>query len=338
MHRATSTRMLVSSLLALVASARPDVADVPPPSYYLYAPPSAPAAVWGDTTPSAYAFGSILRANISLNEMQYFTTSIPKDAPAVKVSVVPLFGDADAYLSFEPFVAIHDAMWHMDNPGMNELLLRRSASDWTCRAEEACPVHFALFGYSTSEYLFAITSLDDPTVTRFPPFALDPLALPLLASEPAMRVSCASHPTLNPPCASPARRSWSVRQAARTSSCPMSSATCPATRLRACTMAATVCRLRHTAPQAAPTRGWAMSCATTLASCPSATGMGAPASTTMSRWRAARPSAAPSGSTTASAMRSATTRAAATTARIASMDTANATTNRRGQITAALSM
>lgn len=120
------------------------------------------AAVPAASTPSTpYAFGAILRGQVEMNALLFFNTTIPSDAPAVKISIVPLQGDADVFLSFEPFSEMAEASFHMDETGPDEMLLRRSATEWTCAAGKSCALYFAIWGYSTSDFLFRLSAFAD---------------------------------------------------------------------------------------------------------------------------------------------------------------------------------
>lgn len=121
------------------------------------------AAAQDQPPPAPYAFNTIMRERIDMSNTLYYSTTIPQDAPAIKISIVPLFGDADVFISFEPFTDAEDSQFRMENPGMEEMLLRRDAYEWTCK-ELTCALHFAIFGYSTSEFLFRVSPFDDPTV------------------------------------------------------------------------------------------------------------------------------------------------------------------------------
>jgi hypothetical protein len=110
-------------------------------------------------------FGQVYRDRLEITETSFHKMTIPASAPAIKVAIVPLFGDADLFLSFEPFEDINDANWRMENSGLDEMIIRRTAVDWTCPDPDACVLHFASYGYTTTEFLFSIVPVDDPTIT-----------------------------------------------------------------------------------------------------------------------------------------------------------------------------
>ncbi|KAG8461427.1 hypothetical protein KFE25_010614 [Diacronema lutheri] len=131
---------------------------------------SVAAATGREDEPAPYAFGGIVRERVDMNEIVFYKTTIPTGALAVKISIAPLFGDADVFMSFEPFDDLEDATFRMEEPGMQEMLLRRSAYDWTC-ITLTCDLYFAIFGYTTSDYLFRASNFSDPTIED--PYAVE---------------------------------------------------------------------------------------------------------------------------------------------------------------------
>jgi hypothetical protein len=61
----------------------------------------------------------------------HFSLRVLPSVPAVKVMLIPVYGDADLLLSFQgPYPSMANATWVMDEVGVEELLIRRSSDDF----------------------------------------------------------------------------------------------------------------------------------------------------------------------------------------------------------------
>jgi len=98
---------------------------------------------------------ALKQAFVNEDSFHYYAVSIPESAKAIKVKLVPTYGDPDVYLSFniqEPDDLT--ATWVMDDVGAEELVIRRDAVDF-CQSEP-CILHMSVYGYDESDYMIGV--------------------------------------------------------------------------------------------------------------------------------------------------------------------------------------
>jgi hypothetical protein len=94
-------------------------------------------------------------AFVNEDSFQYYSIQVPKASSAVKVKLIPSYGDPDVYLSFTtPQPDDLSATWVMDDVGPEEQVLRRDAQDF-CE-DEPCILHISVYGYDEAEYMIGV--------------------------------------------------------------------------------------------------------------------------------------------------------------------------------------
>jgi hypothetical protein len=243
---------------------------------------------------------SLRSAFVNEDSFQYYSVTIPRTADAIKVKLIPSYGDPDAYLSFTaPEPDDLTATWVMDDVGAEEQLIKRDAVEF-CQYDP-CVLHISVYGYDESEYMIGVyvARPEGPIQTECAPGCKQDNIADGICQQ--VRPS----PAVPPPAAAvtgPVRAAravcsllWRSRDPAYASP-PLSPCARRSARWPRATTTEGTARSR-TARPAATRAGSATSTATRLASSRRATGTAATARRTAAATRAASPST----STTASA-------------------------------------
>lgn len=99
--------------------------------------------------------GQLHSAFVNEDSFQYYAVQILPGSEAIKVKLVPSYGDPDVYLSFrsaEPDDLT--ATWVMDDVGAEEQVLKRDAVEF-CQGDP-CVLHISVYGYDESEYMIGV--------------------------------------------------------------------------------------------------------------------------------------------------------------------------------------
>lgn len=106
--------------------------------------------------PNTFASGVVQE-----DALVYYSLRIAPSVPAIKVMLIPVYGDADLLLSFlGPYPSMGNATWVMDEVGVEELLIRRSSDDF-CQFEP-CVLYMTVSGYETTEYKLIVYHVQSP--------------------------------------------------------------------------------------------------------------------------------------------------------------------------------
>jgi hypothetical protein len=120
-----------------------------------------------EAVPTPLPFDQVHQSHINIGELRAHTMVIPATAQAVKLAIVPISGDPELYFSFTPFkddMSMDDAEFRMVAIGMQQMILRRDAFQWMPKEGNAT-IHLLLHGFATSNFLLAVTPINDPSVT-----------------------------------------------------------------------------------------------------------------------------------------------------------------------------
>ena len=99
--------------------------------------------------------GSLRSAFVNEDSFQYYSILIPSKSNAIKVKLIPSYGDPDVYLSFTaPEPDDLTATWVMDDVGAEEQVIKRDAVEF-CQSEP-CILHISVYGYDESEYMIGV--------------------------------------------------------------------------------------------------------------------------------------------------------------------------------------
>jgi hypothetical protein len=103
----------------------------------------------------ALEMGTLKSAFVNEDSFQYYSVTIPQKSKAVKIKLIPSYGDPDAYLSFtSPEPDDLTATWVMDDVGAEEQVIKRDAIEF-CQYEP-CVLHISVYGYDESEYMIGV--------------------------------------------------------------------------------------------------------------------------------------------------------------------------------------
>lgn len=111
--------------------------------------------------------GKMKNAIVNEDSFQYYAITVPLKSQAVKVKLIPNYGDPDAYLSFttsEPDDLT--ATWVMDDVGAEEQVIKRDAIEF-CQFEP-CILHITVCGHGEAGYIIGVfdaTSTNSPTAS-----------------------------------------------------------------------------------------------------------------------------------------------------------------------------
>lgn len=109
--------------------------------------------------------GTMRSAFVNERSYQYYSVRILPQASAIKVKLIPTYGDPDAYLSFVEIKPDSLATtWIMDAVGAEELVIRRDDAGF-CKYEP-CILHVSVYGYDESEYMIGVYDASSTSQTQ----------------------------------------------------------------------------------------------------------------------------------------------------------------------------